>query len=107
MPAGQLRLRIERELVPDGHGADDYETDEGVAYTLRAVNDGRHVGELRYSLVDEALIWVRWIETDLSFQRRGVARALITEAQRLHPDADVDTGGLTDEGRELWAALFG
>lgn len=91
--------------VPDGHGADDYESDEGEAYTLRASVEGEEVGTLDYNLLDDRLVHVRWVEVSPELRRQGIAIALFEEALRLHPGCAFQTGGLTDDGDELWAAL--
>lgn len=101
------RLRFQLVPVPGGHGADDYEDDSGSAYTLRAFGpDGRPRGQLDFNLKVGPQLWVRWIEVEPAFRRRGVAGALLEEAQRRFPQALVDTGGLTDEGETFWAAHF-
>ena len=103
-----LRLLYSSEILPDGHGADDYEDDEGTAFVLRAFADAVQVGELRFNLKDHgSLIWVRWIETEPAWQRRGVASALLAEALRRYPEAAIATGGTTDEGQALWDHYFG
>lgn len=91
-------LTFERVLVPDGHGADDYELDEGEAYTLRAVRDGQMVGDLDYNLTDtEAHVrWVYAVELGC-----GVGGALVRHLAQLHPDRDLTTNGYTDEGECL------
>jgi GNAT superfamily N-acetyltransferase len=73
-----------------GHGKD----------TLRAVRDGRVVGELKFNLtIGVSLgLWIHWLEVAPGERRQGIASALLAEAKRRYPWAVVDTGGLTAEG---------
>lgn len=91
-------LTFERVLVPDGHGADDYESDEGEAYTIRALRDGVMVGDLDYNLTDDEahVRWVYAIEPG-----HGVGGALVRHLEALHPDRELTTNGFTDEGEVL------
>jgi ribosomal protein S18 acetylase RimI-like enzyme len=94
--------------VPEGHGADDYEDDEGPAYTLEARQNGARVGALDFNLQDRRRrCWIRWIAVEPAQQRRGIARALIADLERRYPAASLDTGGFTEEGEAFWAAVFG
>lgn len=103
-----LSLRFELVCVPGGHGADDYEDDKGRAYALRAWHSVTPVGELLINIKDRgSLLWVRWIEVPEAWRRQGIGRALLTEAQRLFPNAYLDTGGTTEEGADLWLAIVG
>ena len=87
-------LQFELTVVPGGHGADDYEDDEGIAYALRASSGGNLCGEILFNLKEGPVIWVRWIEVFEGWRRRGVATALVVEAERRFPAAMVDTGAL-------------
>jgi GNAT superfamily N-acetyltransferase len=103
-----MSLTFKLVRVPGGHGADDYEPDEGLAYTLLALEDSRQVGKFDFNLQDRRrTIWVRWIEVPIAAQRRGIGTALINEALRRYPSATIDTGGWTDEGSGFWTKLFG
>ena len=103
-----MSLTFKLIRVPGGHGADDYESDEGLAYTLLARQDGVEVGKLDFNLQDRRrTIYVRWIEVPVATQRRGIGTALINEALRRYPNATIDTGGWTDEGSGFWTKLFG
>ena len=83
------------EPVPAGHGADDYETDRGAAYTLRALHDGEPVGRVDFNELDGTLR-IRWIEVTLP--REQIATRLLDELARLHPEAAWETGGFTEDG---------
>ena len=98
-----LTYRLVR--VPGGHGADDYEDDLGRAYTLFVNADGREAGSLDFNIKAGPTLWVRWIEINEDMQRRGIATALMTEAERRFPKAVVDTGGFSDDGEEFWTAI--
>lgn len=98
-------LTFRLEPVPGGHGADDYEDDEGDAYTLRASGGIAAAGSLDFNLKAGPTIWIRWIEVPPELRRQGIARALLAEARRRFPGAEVDTGGFTDEGEAWWLGL--
>lgn len=100
-----MLLDFSQTHIPEGHGADDYESDEGDAYTLRASLEGGEVGALDYNLLDAETVHVRWVEVRPTCRRQGVAIALFEEAARLHPGCVFETGGLTPDGEELWGAL--
>ena len=103
-----MSLTFKLVRVPGGHGSDDYESDEGPAYTLLALEDKVEVGKFDFNLQDRRrTIWVRCIEVPVSARRRGIGTALINETLRRYPDATIDTGGWTDEGAGFWTKLFG
>lgn len=93
-------------LVPvsGGHGSDDYESDDGDAYTVEASVGGYKVGSLDINVTDDT-VHVRWVEVEKEFQRRGVASRMIQEAMRLFPNRDLDTNGFTDSGERFWSSL--
>lgn len=86
----------------DGHGADDYESDAGQAWTAKAAVDGQHAAHLNINARDDGSVRIRWIETAEAYQRRGIGRLLLGALQTEFPDMAWETGGFTDEG----AALF-
>jgi predicted GNAT family acetyltransferase len=93
-----------RKLIADGHGADDYESDVGDAYTLTATSNGETVGTLDYNDTGE-VVRIRWCEVAAAHRRQGIASALHHELVRLHPQSQMTTGGITDDGEFLLAAL--
>lgn len=84
-----------------GHGADDCETDDGVAYTLTASRDGRQVGYLKFNDRGD-VIRIRWIE--VTCHRQGIATALMDELARIRSDHHFVTGGFTAFGEAFFAA---
>jgi hypothetical protein len=85
------RQQFTRVPVPQGHGADDYESDEGEAFTIRHPH-----GYLDYNLTDTSA-HVRWVES----RKPGTGGALVRHLASLHPDRELTTGGFTDEGERL------
>jgi ribosomal protein S18 acetylase RimI-like enzyme len=88
---------------PEGHGADNYESDEGDAYTLEAYVGSVPAGSLDVNIADT--IHVRWIEVDPKFRRQGIGRALMAEIERRFPGLEIETGGFTDSGTSFWNSL--
>jgi len=86
------------------HGADDYEKDDGRAYTLTAVRGGEEVSSLSVNVTGDA-IHVRWVETLPAHRSRGIATSLVREAVRLWPGRAVGTNGTTDDGEAFWGRL--
>ncbi|MBA3842068.1 MAG: hypothetical protein H0X39_05525 [Actinobacteria bacterium] len=128
-PRGAARSFL-LDLKPDGHGAHDYELDEGEAYTLaiaRPAEESQQLTALDRAEIDsqalrsanrsvlaltllnviekEKLIHVRWIETLPSRRRQGMAADLLAEALRRWPSYSIDANGLTEYGEPLWKAL--
>ena len=95
------------ERITGGHGADDYEDDKGKSYTLHASAHGQEIGWLDFNLKrgpssGATVIWVRWIEVAEALRRKGLGSAILDEARRLFPGADVDTGGFSGDGAEIF-----
>lgn len=99
-----MKLEFVWKFRPDGHGADDYEKDDGEAYTLIARQNGQTLGRLNLNL-PEGEIHVRWTEVKVEYRRQGIATALIREAQRRFPGRDLTTNGFTDDGEPWWDSL--
>jgi GNAT superfamily N-acetyltransferase len=97
-------LRFSVVTVAGGHGADDYEDDEGEAMTLSAFardERGREnvVGSVDYNLIrEEQVVHVRWVEIESAWRGRGFATALMRHLQQLYSEFAFTTGGYTDNG---------
>lgn len=88
---------------PDGHGADDYEPDEGLAYTIEARLGDTYVGYLAINVLDEDdELHVRWIQIEEPYRLRGFGKQLILEAARRWPNYQFTTNGFTDDGEPFW-----
>ena len=103
-------LIFERVPVPDGHGADDNETDAGDAFTLRAFPDpsafieGDDVGSVAYNQLADALRF-RWVEVSPSLRGRGIEALLIRRLGELHPGMRLEADGVTTDGQALIDSL--
>ncbi len=92
-----LNLTFTESYYPEGHGGDDYEPDEGLAYNFTAFVGKKEAGWLDINVTEDT-IHIRWVETNQEFRRKGVASALIHRAQERFPNRDVDTNGTTEDG---------
>ena len=95
--------QIRGQKVPEGHGADDYESGAGEALQLIALQGTEEVGCLKYNLCPDH-IRIRWIEIEEGMRRHGVARSLLQELSTRHGLLPLTTGGVTPEGDALFAA---
>jgi GNAT superfamily N-acetyltransferase len=92
------------EYLPGGHGADDYETDEGDALILTLKCGEEVVGSASYSL-DGGTLHLRWVETEEAYQQQGVATAILRALEDRYPQFAWTTNGFTPEGEALCQSL--
>lgn len=73
-------------------------------HTLTAYSGDEQAGHLRYYTGPRRkTILIDGLETDPQHQRKGVGSALMDEMQRQHPDASINHGDRTDDGKAWWA----
>lgn len=68
---------------------------------LTAQLGGTPVGHIDFSTY-EGSVHIRYISVPDTLRKRGIARAMLSELQRMHPDTEIDWGMLTDDGAELY-----
>ena len=90
------KIMFKNEMRGFHHGQSDM--------TLRAYIDKELVGLLHY-VEYEGEPSISMIEVSPQFRRRGVARSLVYELQRMYPDREIDWGMTTDEGEMLYRNL--
>lgn len=89
---------LEQEVVPDGHGADDYEKDEGLALRIRADDGSGPVGHVDLNVTEEG-VHVRFLEVSAEHRRRGIGGALLDEVEARY--GAWSGNGFTDLGSAL------
>lgn len=86
--------------------ADDYEDGEGEGYTIAAFEGATQVGHINVSLIDGSELHVLWMEINEDRQREGLATRLMDHTRQRFQCDNVDTSGLTDEGRYWWSVYW-
>jgi hypothetical protein len=84
-----------------GHGADDYESDAGQAWTGHASHGNETAATVNVNVLDDGTVRIRWIETHIP--RTGAASALL-DALADRFAGSWETGGFTDDGAALFDA---
>jgi hypothetical protein len=90
------KIIFKNEMRGHHHGQSDM--------TLRAQIDNELVGLLHY-VEYEGEPSISMIEVSPKFRRKGVARSLVYELQRMYPDREIDWGMTTDDGSMLYSSL--
>lgn len=89
-------IKILEEVTGAHHGQIDM--------VMTAYKGEESVGYLQYSLYED-LPHISLIETMPPYRRQGIATRLLQQLQAQYPEAEIEWGMLTDEGKALYDAI--